>query len=63
MVSNTDPWRRGGLEENQLDHELNIMVRGQLGDTSEKKFEKSRTTDMLLSSRIILLSRQDDVIK
>ena len=42
---------------NQLDHELNIRVRGQPGNTSEKIFEKSRTTDTLLSSRTILLFR------
>ena len=53
-VSNTDSWRRGGLLENQLDHEFNIAVRWQPGDTSEKIFGKSRTTDILLSSRTIL---------
>ena len=42
---------------NQLDHELNITVRWWPGDTTEKIFEKSRTTDMLLSSRTILLFR------
>ena len=42
---------------NQLDHELNITVRWQLGDTFEKIFGKSRTTDMLLSSRTISLFR------
>ena len=42
---------------NQLDHELNITVRRQPGDTFEKIFGKSRTTDMLLSSRTILLFR------
>ena len=62
-VSNTDSWRMGGLEENQHDHELNIAVRWQLGNTSEKIFGKSRTTDMLLSSRTILIFRQDDMIK
>ena len=40
-VSYTDPWRKGGLMENQLDHELNITVRGQPGDTSEKIIGKS----------------------
>ena len=54
-ISNTDSWRRSDLLENQLDHELNITVRGQPGNASEKIFEKSRTTDMLLSSRTILL--------
>ena len=42
---------------NQLDHELNITVRWQPGDTFEKIFGKSRTTDMLLRSRTILLFR------
>ena len=56
-VSNTDSWRMGGLEENQHDHELNIAVRWQPGNTSEKIFEKSRTTDMSLSSGAILLFR------
>ena len=56
-VSNTDSWRMGGLEENQHDHELNIAVRWQPGNTSEKIFGTSRTTDMLLSSRTILLFR------
>ena len=42
---------------NHLDHELNIAVRWQPGNTSEKIFGKSRTTDMLLSSRTILLFR------
>ena len=42
---------------NQLDHELNITVRWQPGDTSEKISGKSRTTDMLLNSRKILLFR------
>ena len=42
---------------NQLDHELNIAARWRPGDTSEKIFGKSRTTDMLLSSRTILLFR------
>ena len=42
---------------NQLDHELNIAVRKQPGDTSKKIFGKSRTTGMLLSSRTILLFR------
>ena len=40
---------------NQLDHEINIAVRRQPGDTSEKTFRKSRTTGMLLSSRTISL--------
>ena len=56
-ISNIDSWRKSGLLENQLDHELNIAVRWQPGDTSEKTFRKSRTTDMLLSSRTILLFR------
>ena len=56
-VSNTDCWRLGGLGEDQHDHELNIRVRGQPGNTSEKIFGKSRTTGMLLSSRTILLLR------
>ena len=43
--------------ENQLDHELNIAVRWHPGDTSEKTFGESRTTDMLLSSRTIFLFR------
>ena len=47
----------GGLEENQHDHELNIAIRWQPGDTSEKIFGKSRTIDMLLSLRTILLFR------
>src|SRR3954470_22548926 len=53
----------GWFTRNQLDHELNITVRGQPGNTSEKIFGKSRTTDMLLSSRTTLLFRQDDMIK
>ena len=56
-VSNTDSWRGGGLLENQLDRELNIAVRWQPSKTSERIFGKSRTTDMLLSSRTILLFR------
>ena len=50
---------------NQLDHELNITVRRQPGDTFEKIFGKSRTTDMLLSSRTILLfmARRYDQIR
>ena len=48
---------RGWFTRNQLDHELNITVRWQPGDTFEKIFGKSRTTDMLLSSRTILLFR------
>ena len=48
---------KGWFTTNQLDHELNIMVRDQPGDTSEKIFRKSRTTGMLLSSRTILLFR------
>ena len=60
-VCNTDSWRKGGFES-QLDHELNIAVRWRPGDTSEKIFRKSRTTGMSLSSRIILLSRQDNAI-
>ena len=62
-VSHTDSWRMGGLEENQHDHKLNIAVRWRPGDTSEKINRKLRTTDMLLSLRAILLSRQDDMIK
>ena len=54
-VSNTDSWRKGGLQKTQLDHELNIAVRWRPGDTSEKIFRKSQTTDMSLSSRSILL--------
>ena len=46
-------------KKNQLNHELNIIVRGQPGDTSEKIFGKSRTTDMSLSSRTILLFRAE----
>ena len=42
---------------NQLDHELNIAVRWQPGNTYEKIFGKLRTTVMLLSSRTILLLR------
>ena len=42
-------------KKNQLNHELNITVRGQPGDTFEKIFGKSRTTDMLLNSRTFLL--------
>ena len=38
----------------QLDHELNIAVRWQPGNTSEKTFGTSRTTDMSLGSRSIL---------
>ena len=45
-------WRK-----TQHDHELNIAVRWQPGNTSEKIFGTSRTTDMLLSSRTILLFR------
>ena len=41
----------------QLDHEPNMAVRGQPGNTSEKITRTSRTTDMLLSSRTILLFR------
>ena len=55
-----------GLEKNQHDHELNIAVREQPGNTSEKIFGKSRTTDMLLSSRTILLfkaRRHDQISK
>ena len=47
----------GWFTRNQLDHELNIAVRWQPGNTSEKIYGKSRTTDMLLSSRTILLFR------
>ena len=47
----------GWFKRNQLDHELNIAVRSQPGNTSEKIFGKSRTTDMLLSSRTTLLFR------
>ena len=54
-VTRTDPWRKGGLWKNQLDHELNIAVRWQPGNTSEKIFRESRATGMLLSSRTILL--------
>ena len=39
---------------NQLDHKLNITVRGQPSNTSEKIFGKSRTTDMSLGLRSIL---------
>ena len=53
---------KGWFMENQLDHKPNIAVRWQPGNTSERIIEKSRTTDMLLSSRTILLPRQDDVI-
>ena len=48
---------KGWFTRNQLDHELNITVRGQPGDTSEEIFRKSRTTDMFLSSGTILLFR------
>ena len=54
-VSNTDSWRRGGLLGTQLVHKLNISVRGQPGGTSKKIFGKSRSTDMLVRSRSILL--------
>ena len=54
-VSNTESWRMDGLEENQHDHELNIIVRGNPGSTSEKISGKSQTTNMSLSSRTILL--------
>ena len=47
----------GVVTRNQLDHELNIEVRWQPGNTSEKIFGKLQTTDMLLSSRTILLFR------
>ena len=52
----------GWFTRNQLDHELNIAVRWQPGNTSEKIFGKSRSTDMLLGSRTILLfeARRDD---
>ena len=56
-ISNTDSWRMGGLEGNQHDHKLNIAVMWQPDNTSEKIFGTSRTTDMLLSSRTILLFR------
>ena len=56
-VSHTDSWRMGGLDENQHDHELNIAVRWQPGNTCEKIFRTSRTTGMLLSLRTILLFR------
>ena len=62
-ISNTDSWRRGDLEENQHDHELNIAVRWQPCNTSEKIFGTSRTTDMLLSLRTTFLSEQDDKTK
>ena len=62
-VSNTDSWRKSGLLENQLDHELNISVRARPGDTSVKISGKSWTTKMLLSSGAIFLSRKDDMIK
>ena len=54
--------KKGWFMENQLDHEPYIAVRWQPGNTSEKIFGKLRTTNMLLSSRTILLPRQDDVI-
>ena len=56
----------GVVTENQLDHELNIAVRWQPGDTSEKIFGTSQTTDMLLSSRRILsfgARRYDQITK
>ena len=56
-VSNTYSWRMGGLEENQHDHDLNMAVRWQPGNTSEKIFRESRATGMLLSLRTILLFR------
>ena len=62
-ISNTDFWERGWFTRNQLDHELNIAVRWQPGNTSEKIFGKSRTTDMLLSSEQSCFLGQDDMIK
>ena len=56
-ISNIDSWRMGGLEKNQHDHKLNIAARWQTGNTSNRIFGTSRTTDMLLSSRTTLLFR------